>query len=387
MDWIAFALRAYQEGKRPEDILASVPPEERAAVREALEAAMWLRQRAPAWREAVAEQAPSWEVVQRYLPVQERAMEQRAWRGFRWGRLAWALAVVLVVLWFGVSQAAAHALPGQWAYPLKRGWEEARLRLTRDDLQRFQLEMQLAEERLHEAQVLLALGDPAHAEEALAAYQARWEEMVALGQELADENVLRGLEQALARHQAILESMATRGVAQPPGLLHALEVLQTNRARLENLQTDGAKKPDAPPGQQKQLTPSAPGQDKSKDKGNGRDNSNNGQGKEQAPGQGGKDNGQPNNQPGKGKPTPVPGGKGSGNSNGNGNGNGQGQSQGQGQGQGNGQDNGSGNGQGQGQSNGSGTGNGNGNDKGQGQGNNGQGNGHQGQGGKRKHQP
>lgn len=74
--------------------------------------------------------------------------------------LRWAavLAAVLVLLlnsgWWSVT-IAAHSLPGDLLYPVKRTSEQIRLSLTFDPAAKEQLDTQLVQERLHETQQVL----------------------------------------------------------------------------------------------------------------------------------------------------------------------------------------------------------------------------------------
>jgi hypothetical protein len=75
----------------------------------------------------------------------------------KWVQLG-AVAVVVVLIANGVSNAAADALPGSPLYPFKRFGEGGQLLLQNTNGQRAQLWMNLANTRLDEIQRLLASG-------------------------------------------------------------------------------------------------------------------------------------------------------------------------------------------------------------------------------------
>ncbi len=239
MDWIAFALESQRQGRSLADILEAVPPEQRQAVREALEAAQWLEERAPAWQQFARERAPRWEQVASRLP--ERVPPRRIRRPLAW-RWALALALMLMAALGTLGNAAAHALPGDWAYPLRRTVEQVRYLATQDEEQRLNLQLHFADQRLQDAQALLARGDLPAAQQALEEYRSHWRLALQLSTALG-EQTLQGLEQALTRHQAHLEVMIAQQKAPPEALFQALQLVESYREQVRHR----LGKPDAAP--------------------------------------------------------------------------------------------------------------------------------------------
>ena len=76
------------------------------------------------------------------------------------GMLAVLLALLMVLVASGMLVSAADAaVPGDWMYGVDRAMDGLRLRLALDPKQKAQVERQLAQERLHEAQTLVRRGD------------------------------------------------------------------------------------------------------------------------------------------------------------------------------------------------------------------------------------
>jgi hypothetical protein len=71
--------------------------------------------------------------------------------------------MVLVASGILVSAADA-AVPGDWMYGVDRAMDGLRVRLALDPKQKAQVERQLAQERLHEAQMLTQRGEPSNVE-------------------------------------------------------------------------------------------------------------------------------------------------------------------------------------------------------------------------------
>ena len=76
------------------------------------------------------------------------------------GLLATLMSLLIVLVASGMLVSAADAaVPGDWMYGVDRAVDDLRLRLALDSRQKAQVELQLAQERLHEAQMLALRGD------------------------------------------------------------------------------------------------------------------------------------------------------------------------------------------------------------------------------------
>lgn len=157
--WVAFVLEAVERGESLNAALAEVPRAVLPEVQAALEAADWLREEAhPTLEAAAARWTPPPLPV---LDVRERNQPPahpfwRLWEGRVRGRAFRPIVVavallMLVVLSWQTSLAAAQALPGEWAYPLKRVSEQVQYALTTDPADRLTLTLRLAHRRLEEA--------------------------------------------------------------------------------------------------------------------------------------------------------------------------------------------------------------------------------------------
>lgn len=78
-------------------------------------------------------------------------------RSIKWASVLVAFMLVFGAV-FGVGQAAADSLPGQFLYEVKLASEQVRLSLTTDPEARAELNIALAERRLNEIAELVALG-------------------------------------------------------------------------------------------------------------------------------------------------------------------------------------------------------------------------------------
>jgi hypothetical protein len=76
------------------------------------------------------------------------------------GMLSVLLALLIVLVASGMLVSAADAaVPGDWMYGVDRAMDGLRLRLALDSKQKAQVERQLAQERLREAQALARRGE------------------------------------------------------------------------------------------------------------------------------------------------------------------------------------------------------------------------------------
>ena len=198
--WVAFVLEAVERGESLNAALAQVPRAALPEVQAALEAADWLREEARPTLEAAAARwtpppLPALDARERSHPPSHPL--RRLWEGRVPPRALRPVVVavtllVLVVLSWQTSLAAAQALPGEWAYPLKRVGEQVQYALTTDPADRLTLTLRLAHRRL---------------EEATLAQQRHWREAE---------------EQSMALYAGALEEVARQWAALPPPRQEAL---------------------------------------------------------------------------------------------------------------------------------------------------------------------
>lgn len=128
----------------------------------------------------------------------------------RWAQIA-AVAIVVVLIANGVSNAAANSLPGSALYPFKRFTEGGQLLLQNTNAQRAQLWMNFANTRLDEVQRLLntgALVDPASLD---AVDDSILQALAEIAGTPRDQRVvlLQQLTQLAVRQQQIIDQLAT----------------------------------------------------------------------------------------------------------------------------------------------------------------------------------
>jgi hypothetical protein len=162
-----------------------------------------------------------------------RAAIEAAERKRSWGRLVLQRRVAAVgvaaALTFGTSAAVLAAPPGSPFYNARVAIEQALLPSTTDE--RVAAHERLLAERLAEAQAAAANGDAASLGAALAAYQAEVDAAVAdVG---SDPVLLAHLEDELAKHTAVLESLAAR-LPEQAAIEHAIEVSQKATTKLHD---------------------------------------------------------------------------------------------------------------------------------------------------------
>lgn len=159
-DALEFCLREIEEGGEMETALARFP-EYAEELRPILETSIKAR--------AMASPEPSPEVVRRSRArVMQHAAELRESQVaprtkrviplFQRLAISFTLAAIFLMSGSGLLSASASALPGERLYPVKRGWESIRLFFIFDSEARSLLEHEFENERLHEANELLAEG-------------------------------------------------------------------------------------------------------------------------------------------------------------------------------------------------------------------------------------
>ena len=159
-DALEFCLREIEEGGEMETALARFP-EYAEELRPILETSIKAR--------AMASPEPSPEVVwrsrarvmQHAAELRESQVAPRTKRViplFQRLAISFTLAAIFLMSGSGLLSASASALPGENLYPVKRGWESIRLFFIFDSEARSLLEHEFENERLHEANELLAEG-------------------------------------------------------------------------------------------------------------------------------------------------------------------------------------------------------------------------------------
>jgi hypothetical protein len=109
--------------------------------------------------------APFWSKLQAVLP-QRRTLRIPTFAGYRRLGVAFAMAAVAMLVAAGSAFAAPSALPDNPLYPVKQLEEDVRLALTPAN-ERLAVQLQLAGERLREAQAMAANQKPRLAEKSL----------------------------------------------------------------------------------------------------------------------------------------------------------------------------------------------------------------------------
>ena len=159
-DALEFCLREIEEGGEMETALARFP-EYAEELRPILETSIKAG--------AMASPEPSPELVRRSRTrVMQHAAELREAKVaprtkrviplFQRLAISFTLAAIFLMSGSGLLSASASALPGENLYPVKRGWESIRLFFIFDSEARSLLEHEFENERLHEANELLAEG-------------------------------------------------------------------------------------------------------------------------------------------------------------------------------------------------------------------------------------
>ena len=139
---------------------------------------------------------------------------ETAWTA--WLRPALATGLAAAVLIFGAGSAAANSVPGDAAFGLKRAFEEVRVALAFDEVERVRVLAEIADQRLHELGQVASRDDKAPtASEEYAAAVARFRAAVDALQEAAPEDDRSDLAQDVAdaareKHEIILEQLKER---------------------------------------------------------------------------------------------------------------------------------------------------------------------------------
>lgn len=161
-------------------------------------------------------QAPPVSYPPFWLKLQARLPQRRSWRvtglaGYRRVGLAFAVATLAALAAAGSAFAAPSALPDNPLYPVKQLEEDVRLALTPAP-GRLAVQMQLANERLREAQVMAANHKPAHAARSLRAFAIIVDDAAAALKNPADPRVVKeDLRKLRIGLDAVARANATRG--------------------------------------------------------------------------------------------------------------------------------------------------------------------------------
>lgn len=151
-----------------------------------------------------------------WLKLQARLPQRRSWRvpglaGYRRVGLAFGIATIAALGVAGSVFAAPSALPDNPLYPVKQLEEDVRLALTPTP-GRLGMQMQLANERLREAQAMAANHKPAHAARSLRAFAVIVGDAAAALKNPADPRVVKDhLRQLRIGLDAVERANATRG--------------------------------------------------------------------------------------------------------------------------------------------------------------------------------
>jgi hypothetical protein len=132
-----------------------------------------------------------------------------------WLRPAFASGLAALVLIVGAGSAAANSLPGDAAFPLKRAFEEVRVALTFDDVERVRVLAEISDQRLSELEKVASRDDKAPtASDEYAQAVARFRAAVDALQQAAPEDRSEAAQDvadaAREKHQFILDQLKDR---------------------------------------------------------------------------------------------------------------------------------------------------------------------------------
>lgn len=174
-----------------------------------------------------------------------------------------ALVLALLISGFGVVQASASSLPGDALYEVKLAGEWLALTLSLSAAGDQELLAEFAEERLEEAEALIAQNRLEDVPEALEGFESRWSELEVLAEEIDElqPGSLEHLQARLDRHIQILQGVM-ENAPEPAreALQNALEKSSHSQDVLESVHGEGHPGENAP-GQNKPET----GQDHEED--------------------------------------------------------------------------------------------------------------------------
>lgn len=159
-DALEFCLREIEEGGEMETALARFP-EYADELRPILETSVKARAMAPPEPSPEVVRRSRARVMQHAAELRELDVAPRTRRViplFQRLAISFLLTALLLMSGSGLLSASASALPGERLYPVKRGWENIRLFFIFDSEARKLLEDEFENERLHEANELLAEG-------------------------------------------------------------------------------------------------------------------------------------------------------------------------------------------------------------------------------------
>ena len=198
----------------------------------------------------------------------ERVVRRRAARGqARVRRPAFAMAVFAVILAIlGLTTSAAYAsteaLPGDLLYPVKHGLEQVRLAFSTSPQGEAALRADFADERLAEAEALVAAGRLADLESALQGYESEITALVALAEEIpagASAGPLEDLESRLSHNLEVLARVRAHVPASAQEAIgNAIERAGQGRAVIERVR-GGGNPSELAPGQEGRPDDQSPG--------------------------------------------------------------------------------------------------------------------------------
>ncbi len=139
--------------------------------------------------------APFWLKLQAVLP-QRRTLRIPSFAGYRRMGMAFAVAAIAALAATVSALAAPSALPDNPLYPIKQIEEDVRLALTPSN-ERLTVQLQLANERLREAQAMAADHQPLLAEHSLRGFQVIINDAAAALKNPADPGAARDALEAL----------------------------------------------------------------------------------------------------------------------------------------------------------------------------------------------
>ena len=141
-------------------------------------------------------------------------------RGTAWTTLlrpALGVGLAGILLVAGAGTAAAGSLPGDFAFPLKRAFEDIQVALAADDVHRVELLGQIADRRLAELRVVAERSDESNAptaseefEAAITRFRAAVDAVQSAAPEAKSEAVQELVDAAREKHEAVLDEVQQR---------------------------------------------------------------------------------------------------------------------------------------------------------------------------------
>lgn len=199
--------------------------------------------------------APFWLKLQAALP-QRRTLKLPSFSGYRRMSVAFAMAAATALAATVSALAAPSALPDNPLYPVKHFEEDVRLALTPSN-ERLSVQLQLAGERLREAQAMAANHKPRLAENSLRGFEIILNDAAAALRNPADPPATKDALDALRVKLAAVERENAYRDDDATGVKQLVAAATDELDRIEQLETTAASSPELIVGEQAPPDPTA----------------------------------------------------------------------------------------------------------------------------------